>query len=130
MPGVNYELFPIVRMTTPKKYQRSHIENWEVDKPLFTSWILLGCFLPWDLHFFQLQKAEEEKSFNERSSSLTQKIWHHDRILRPLADSSCELTDKVNFIPRVAFLGYVMRPIFHSIFKHRHKRLVKKFGSV
>lgn len=52
MTGVNYELWPLLKMSAPDIWQSKPITEWPTNKNLFSSNILLlGC-IPIDRHYF------------------------------------------------------------------------------
>lgn len=128
MAGVNYELAPLVRMTAPAQFRAAPIDEWEARPALFRSWILLGCWLPWDLHSFGMEALEPGRAFREKSSSWQQREWRHDRSVEPLEADSCLVRDRVRFRPRFGPAGRLALPIFRAIFRHRHRRLLRRFG--
>ena len=128
MDGVNYELMPVVKMTTPSKWASKHLKLWPVGTELFSSVILLFGVIPVDLHRFKLSEVNES-GFKERSSSLTHKEWNHNRTIKS-SGSTCIVTDELEFIPKLGFLGGVLVPVYTAIFKHRHIRLEAKYGAI
>jgi hypothetical protein len=83
MRSVNWELWPIVRMTSPKEWQNRPIDSWEGGVELFKSWILLFGLIPIDRHSFRLRNTPKGFRFNECSSSLDEQRMesppHHSR---------------------------------------------------
>jgi len=128
MDGVNYELMPVVKMTTPSDWASKPLELWPTGTELFSSVILLFGIIPVDLHKFKLSKVNKS-GFEERSSSITHKEWNHSRTIKSLG-STCIVTDELEFVPKLSFLGGVMKPVYKAIFKHRHKRLEAKYGAI
>ncbi len=81
MRSVNWELWPIVRMTSPKEWENRPIDSWEGDVELFKSWILLFGLIPVDRHSFRLRNTPEGFVFNECSKSWVNKEWNHHRTI-------------------------------------------------
>jgi len=125
--GVNYELKPIVYMTTPKEWENRSLIEAPVNKNILSSVILLFGLIPIDIHHLCFAQIFEN-GFRETSSSILMKHWNHNRKI-----DSCEqgsiLIDEISFKTRLPFLDFILKPIYDYIFKHRHKRLKTKFGS-
>ena len=51
----------------------------------------------------------------------------HERRLEPVAGGT-RVTDRIEFEPRLGALGPLFRPVFHAVFRHRHRRLARWFG--
>jgi hypothetical protein len=129
MAGVNYELFPIVRMTHPPAATLER--DIELGVVLFPSWLLLLGVLPFDRHMLRLRSFTPGRGFDEDSWSWWQRRWQHRRTLEPVhtTDGSerCRVTDEVEFEPRLG-AARLLRPIFFRVFVHRHARLRRRFG--
>ena len=67
-------------------------------------------------------------AFSERSTMLSQRAWHHDRRVEPLGERACTVTDSIRFVPRLPALASLLRPVFLFTFRHRHRRLRRRFG--
>ncbi len=126
--GVNAELMPIVRMRVPKGREDLDLDT--IDPPEFIgrSWILLGGVIPFDYDDLFIESIDPGRAFHERSTMLTQKAWHHDRTVDPAGPDTCFVTDKVSFEPRLPIPPGLLTPIFRMTFRHRHRRLRKRFG--
>jgi hypothetical protein len=92
----------------------------------YTSYLLAGGVLPFDAHFLKLDEVSG-RHFVERSSSLLQRLWQHERTVAPDGDG-CVVTDTVTFEPRMPGIARLARPIVARLFRHRHRRLVRRFG--
>jgi ligand-binding SRPBCC domain-containing protein len=98
--------------------------------PLGRSWILLGRVLPVDYDDLCLAELEPGRRFLERSQTLSFSVWQHERIVEPLDDRSCRVTDRLGFelkrgiawIPGAARLATA---IVGFLFRHRHRRLAR-----
>lgn len=77
-----------------------------------------------DLH---IEAMAPGVGFAERSSMLTMRRWHHDRSVRPTGPMSCTVLDRLAFEPRVP-VGAVAESIVGALFRHRHRRLRRRFG--
>ena len=121
--GVNAELKPLITMTFPP--DGFDFTSAPLNKPLFTSWILLFGFLPFDRHTFVLHDVGPSH-FVETSHTLLQKLWRHERHLTEQGDST-EVRDVVTVVPRLAFMRPLTNRIVATIFRHRHRRLARLY---
>jgi hypothetical protein len=128
--GINDELAPILRMTMPRGLRGKTVDDVEVGVPLGRSWILLARLLPVDYDDLCLAELEPGRRFLERSRTLAFAVWQHERVVEPLNDGSCRVTDRLGFelkrgvawvpgVPRVA------SAVVAFLFRHRHRRLAR-----
>ena len=127
--GVNDELMPLVRMTCPAAFRRIDPAVVPVGRPWFRSWLLLFGVLPFDWDHLRIVAIEPGRGFHEDSTMLSQRRWVHRRILEPVAGGT-RVTDRIAFEPRLPFLGALLRPVFQTVFRHRHRRLAARFGRI
>jgi hypothetical protein len=136
MDGVNDELRPLLRMTTPRSVANGGTIQW--DGPIeFASWLLALCILPFDRHSVRVERvlaidegASGEHGFDERSSSLLQRHWvHHRRITPDPFHGGCIVTDHLEVAPRLRLARPIVRLVVPRLFEHRHRRLRKRHGS-
>jgi ligand-binding SRPBCC domain-containing protein len=126
MAGVNLELGPLVRMTVPRAARGLSLEDAPLGDVAFRSVLLAFGVLPFDRHALRLVKVDPGRGFQERSTSLLQRRWDHDRTL--VADGAGTLvTDRVTFAPRLG-PAKPAAPLIEAIFRHRHRRLAQRFG--
>jgi ligand-binding SRPBCC domain-containing protein len=125
--GINDEMRPYLRMTLPRGVERLDPESVEIGTPIGRSWILLFGLLPFDYDEVCLAQLEPGRSFLERSKMLSQRTWEHERSLEP-AGGGCLITDRVGWQPRLGLPGRPLRPVIGWFFRHRHKRLRRRFG--
>ncbi len=128
MKGVNAELLPWLRMTTPPDASNMRIEQAPLGRPMFASWVLLRGALPIDRHYFMLTQVEPGCGFVEDSTSWSQRRWTHRRHLEPCGEHACILTDRLTFTPRLSLSGPILSRVIGAIFRHRHRRLRERFG--
>lgn len=121
--GVNAELNPLIRMTFPSN--GFDFSKAPLQQPLFTSWILVFGFLPFDRHTFVLHEVGPSH-FIETSHTLLQKLWRHERYLTALGDHT-DVRDVVTVLPRLGFMRPLTNRIVATIFRHRHKRLARLY---
>ena len=126
MQGVNDELMPLVRMTVPRRARGLTLADVPLGVHAFTSYLLAFGVVPFDAHFLRLDEVGQ-RHFVERSSSLLQRLWQHERAVEPEGDG-CRVTDRVTFEPRLPGLARLARPIVARLFAHRHRRLRARFG--
>jgi ligand-binding SRPBCC domain-containing protein len=129
MDGINHELRPWMRMTSPRGAELT-VGSVPLGKAWFRSWILLFGVLPFDFDDLRLERLEEERGFLERSRMLSTPVWEHERTLEPLAGETTRLTDRVGFLPRARALAPLHRAVIAAMFRHRHHRLTAYFGEV
>ena len=58
---------------------------------------------------------------------LTQTLWSHERIVEPLA-GGCRVSDRLRWRGRIRLLGVMYRIVVPLVFRHRHRRLARRFG--
>ena len=127
MTGVNRELFPLVRMTSPLAWRDKPLKDWPRNRQVFSSAILLFGFLPVDLHRFKLESVWDN-GFEERSESVLNSEWEHRRTID--RQGMCSVVcDRVVFRSRVRILGKILLPVYRAIFRHRHRRLRARYGA-
>ena len=124
LSGVNDELAPFLRMTRGNHDDQLFPAqgNGTVS---FSSWILLLGLLPLDRHSLNARSAGFR--FAEESHSWLQRVWRHTRRLDEIPGGT-RIRDDIEFEPRIAVLAPIVGPIIEAIFRHRHKRLVRRFG--
>ncbi len=128
MPNVNKELMPYIRMTYPaNRVTLNGVENVPYGQTLFVSILLLFGLIPIDLHWLRLDKIVNGRAFHENSTTLMHRYWKHTRTLVDKGEGVTVITDEVEFMPRIAMLGYILLPIVKYIFNHRHEQLRKTF---
>jgi hypothetical protein len=121
--GINHELAPILRMTMPSGLRDKTIDDVTVGEPLGRSWLLLFGFLPVDYDDLALDELQPGRRFLERSSMLSMRAWQHERIVEPLGEGSCRLTDRLTFEPRIPGTRGIARRIVTVLFRRRHARM-------
>lgn len=131
MANVNKELMPYIHMTYPSDMTElpSGVEI-PPGVTIFTSVLLLFGIIPIDLHYLRLDRIVEGKAFYENSTTLLQRYWKHTRTLTDIGNGVTQLTDNVEFMPRISFLGPFVLMIVRFIFQHRHRQLKKSFKFV
>jgi ligand-binding SRPBCC domain-containing protein len=120
--GVNAELAPFARMTSPG-------DGTIRAGALGRSWILLGGVLPVDFDDLRVESLDAGRGFRERSRLGSCSAWHHDRTLHPLAGGGTRVVDEVAFAPRLALAGGLQALVFEAAFRWRHRRLRRIWGS-
>lgn len=136
MDGVNDELRPLLRMTTPNTVGSGGVI--QLDRPIeFPSWLLALRVLPFDRHRLRVERViaiDEgtggEHGFDERSTSLLQRAWVHSRRITPDPfQGGCIVTDHLEVAPRLRLARPIVRFVVPRLFEHRHRRLRKRYGS-
>jgi ligand-binding SRPBCC domain-containing protein len=127
--GVNEELMPIVRMTVPRGRGDLSIADVRPPERLGRSWILLGGVLPFDYDDIGVVSVGPGLAFSERSTMLSQRAWEHDRTVEPAGERACVVTDRIGFVPRIPGIAPLLRVVLLQMFRHRHRRLRRRFGA-
>lgn len=127
MKNVNYELMPLLKMTYPKQADILDIQTIRKGEVLFRSWFLFLGFIPVDLHNLRVVAMQENHYFHENSYSLVNSSWKHHRTLESTDEHHTKVTDWIRFVPKISFLGYILKPLIQYLFEHRHRRLSKKY---
>ncbi|WP_232747403.1 hypothetical protein [Ornithinimicrobium sediminis] len=129
LAGVNAELRPLLRMTHPPGWDRLDPERIPLGQPLFRSRLLLLGVLPIDYDDITIVEFGPGHRFRERSRMLSAKVWEHERQVRPMSTDSCQVIDRVAYVPRWGPLGVALDFVVPRIFGHRHRQLRRMFGS-
>lgn len=127
--GVNAELMPLVRMTIPRGREDFSLADLRPPERLGRSWLLLGGVLPFDYDDIGVVSVGPGFAFSERSTMLSQRAWEHDRTVEPAGERACVVTDTIGFEPRVPGIAPLLRPVLMWTFRHRHRRLRRRFGA-
>ena len=125
--GINDELRPLLRMTVPRGFTSLEPGRIQLGEPLGRSWVLLGGLIPFDYDEITLVELEPGRRLVERGRLLSQRFWQHVRSVEP-ANGGCLLRDAVAWEPKLPVSGGALRPLFATIFRHRHRRLRRRFG--
>jgi ligand-binding SRPBCC domain-containing protein len=125
LSGVNAEMGPWFRMTSPRGLDRLEPAQITFGQPMFRSWLLLLGVLPVEFDDLTFVRFEPGQGFIERSRMASLRVWEHERTLEPHTEGTV-LTDRVLFEPRLPMPG--QRALFAAVFRHRHTRLRKHFG--
>ena len=126
--GINHELGPWIEMSIPPGFGDLTPETVTLGERLFRSRVSLFGVIPFDYDDLTLIELEDGRRFLERSTMLSARVWQHERIVEPV-DGGCTVTDTVTFVPRLRLLGPLHRRVVAAIFRHRHRRLRRRFGS-
>lgn len=125
--GINDEMRPIMRMSVPDGVDGLDPDRIELGKPIGRSWVFLFGLVPFDYDDLTLIGIDPGRGFLERSTMLSQRVWEHERTLEP-AGAGCLISDRVRWEPRLGLPGRPLRPLIGFIFRHRHRRLRRRFG--
>ena len=128
--GINHELAPVLRMTVPPGLRGKTVDDVEVGTVVGRSWILLGRLLPVDYDDLCIAELEPGRRFLERSRTLSFSLWQHERIVEPIDDRSCRVTDRLSFelkhgVAWIPGAPRLARAIVAFLFRHRHRRLAQ-----
>jgi hypothetical protein len=125
--GVNDELRPIMRMRPPAQARGMVLSDVVPGEPVGRCWMFLFGFLPIDYDDLTLVAVEPGRGFQERSRMLSMRAWEHDRTIEPDGDG-CRVRDRLGIEPRLPGMGVVLERIVRALFRHRHRRLRRRFG--
>jgi len=125
--GINDELRPLLRMTAPAAVRRLEPSDIVLGERIFRSWVLLFGVIPIDYDELALIALEPGRGFHERSRMMSMRVWEHERWLEP-SGSGCSVADRLSFEPRLPGMGPVLERFVRTTFRHRHRRLRKRFG--
>jgi ligand-binding SRPBCC domain-containing protein len=125
--GINDELRPLMRMTVPAGFESLEPERVVLGEPIGRSWVLLGGLIPVDYDDITLVELEPGRRFVERGRLLSQRMWQHVRSVESV-EGGCLIRDALAWEPRIPVSGRALRPMFATIFRHRHRRLRRHFG--
>lgn len=130
--GINHELRPWLRMTTPRGLRGQTLDAVPLRRPLGRSWVLLLGLIPFEFDDIFLAERGPGRRFLETSSSLTMRHWHHERVITETNGGS-EVSDRLQFEPRglagrIPWIRQAMRRFVTSVFRHRHRRLTGYFS--
>ena len=133
LEGVNAELRPILRMTAPRALRGATLSDLEPGVPAGRSWLLLGGLLPVDYDDLCLAEIEPPRRFLERSRMLSMSSWQHERVVEPVSEGSCTITDTLTFelrgvMCRLPGAEALSERIVAMLFRHRHRRLAATHG--
>ncbi len=95
--------------------------------PLFRSIILLFGVLPIDLDDVTLETIEPGRGFRERSRTLSQREWIHERSCEPV-EGGVRVTDRITFEPKISSAAVILAPLLHLVFRNRHRKLLGLFS--
>jgi ligand-binding SRPBCC domain-containing protein len=125
--GINDELRPWLRMTAPARVRSLDPSEVVLGERIFRSWVLLFGLIPIDYDDLALVALEPGRGFHERSRMMSMRVWEHERWLEP-SGSGCRVADRLSFEPRLGGMGPLLERFVRATFRHRHRRLRKRFG--
>jgi ligand-binding SRPBCC domain-containing protein len=126
--GINDELRPLMRMTAPARVRALDPSEVVLGERIFRSWVLLFGLIPIDYDDLTLIALEPGRGFHERSRMLSMRVWEHERTLEPAGDSATRVGDRLSFEPRLPGSGPLLERFIRATFRHRHRRLRRRFG--
>lgn len=125
--GVNDEFGGLLRMTAPADVRAAGLGGVKEGKRVCRSWILLFGAIPIDYDDITLVSLDPPRGFLERSPMLSNKLWEHGRTLEAV-EGGTVLTDTIRYEPRLPLPHSILRPLYAAVFRHRHRRLRRRFG--
>lgn len=127
--GINFELFPLARMTFPRDPELLDPKRVRLGERHFRSWVLFLGFLPVEYDDLTLIELDPPRRFLERSPMLTQREWEHERTVEEFSWGT-RVRDRIRFTPRIRALGAVQFLVFRATFALRHFNVRRRFGRV
>ncbi len=125
--GVNHELAPFVKMTHPAGFER--VTDVPADgRSHLTSFLLAFGVVPFDAHRLAFRELTPPECFDELSSNLLLRRWHHRRTVRPEGDAIV-VRDECGLEARMPLAGVLLAKVYEAIFTRRHARLRARFAS-
>ena len=127
--GIRHELRPLLSMTMPPGLRGRSLGDAAalIDRPLGKAWLLLFGLLPVEYDDMRIVALEPGRRFHEQSTMLLLSHWEHERTISALDAGTCEVRDRLTFLPRVLAGRTVVRKVagwvVSSLFAHRHRRL-------
>jgi hypothetical protein len=128
MEGINHELGPWMKMTSPRGAELS-VDQVPLGRRWFRSWVLLFGVIPFDYDDLCVVRLDPGRGFLERSKMLSARVWEHERTLEPLDAGGTRVTDRVRFEPRLPGTTRLHRAVVVATFRHRHRRLRSFFAA-
>ena len=127
--GVADEFGPLLTMRFPRSLRGASIADLPLGRPAGRAWILLAGIVPVEFDDLVITGMEAPRYFQERSSLGSCRVWEHRRELDDLPDGSTRVTDTLRAEPRAVLPGPVVRMVVGALFRHRHRRLIRKFSA-
>ena len=125
--GINGELMPLLRMTSPRSWSRRTLADVQPGQRLFRSWLLLFGVLPIDYDDICIAEIDHGYRFLERSKMMSASTWEHERVVVDELPGTCRITDRVRFTARWTPMSPVLRWIVPRVFAHRHNQLKARY---
>jgi ligand-binding SRPBCC domain-containing protein len=130
--GINDELRPWMRMTMPRAWRGRSITDVAPGEHIGRCWILLFGVVPFDVDDLTIAELGA-RHFVERSRLFSAPTWQHERTVTPRAHG-CRIDDRLTFEPRALTARLpggtrLHTAVIRTIFRHRHRRLVRSFGA-
>lgn len=124
--GVNRELMPLCKMRVPRALRGRTLDTYQPGERA-GCWLLAFGVVPFDRHRLGLESIEPGVGFVEESTSWLHRRWRHERTLAP-AGIGTRVTDRVTVEPRLFLARPLTRFVVGRVFRHRHVRLLSRFG--
>jgi ligand-binding SRPBCC domain-containing protein len=131
--GINDEFKPWMRMTVPRKLRAMSLDDVELGVQLGRSWVLLLGVVPFEYDDLVLVERGPGFRFLERSSTISARMWQHERTVVP-SGSECAIVDRVvaelrPAVTRVPGAAAVFQRVVAAIFAHRHRKLAAMYDT-
>ncbi len=132
--GINDEFGPWLRMTRPRSIDPAMtIEDAPLNQELGRSWILFMRLIPVEYDDLMLVERGPAMRFLERSRLGSAKLWEHERQVVAVSDQTAAISDRLSLEPRLPLRviggGAIAGWVVGRVFRHRHARLVRRYGA-
>lgn len=122
--GIHDEMRPWLHMRFPPGLQRIDEREITLGSPLFSCWLLVLGVVPVGRSQLTFNRWQPGVGFTERSPMTGMRQWQHTRSIHVHEDGA-RLVDELVFEPLL--LSSITRAIVRHFFRHRHRRLRRRF---
>lgn len=129
--GFNHEMRPWMTMTLPRAARHLTVDTIPLGQPIGRAQLRLLGVLPFDYDRLAIVEREAGRRFLERSSMLSMRLWQHERVVTPIAESTTRVQDIVMFEPRLLLrpIAGVLAQAVDGFFRHRQRRLQRYWAA-
>src|SRR5689334_10530209 len=81
--GINDEVRPWMTMTMPRAAVGLTVDNVPVGVPIGRAWLRRFGVVPFDYDRLTIAELQPGRSFDERSTMMSMRVWRHQRSVTP-----------------------------------------------